>query len=370
MSRHIAWNRRAILAAGLVLPAAAGCATSGSAEDAGGRGRIRNAITQRRQPPTETTPSSGDLSSSDPRTGRGGFQVETVESVWTDESRSNRAIPWRAYLPTGAAAPVPVALYSHGGGGTRASGAQYGEHLASHGIASIHLQHAGSDRDAFRSDPQQISAAARDPRLGAPRFLDVGFVYRRLARDPGELGRRVDPARCGVYGHSFGAITTQIIAGQFVVGFDQSLAVPGIKGAVALSPSPPRDGYGDAATAFRSMLTPLYSLTGTEDDAPNGDFKAPARRIPFDRISNVDQVLTILNGANHFTFGGDPQPQLRGQSFAYPGLDRHHAIIRAATLAFFRFTLNGQTSERNYLESGPFRQLLSPQDTHETKRSG
>jgi predicted dienelactone hydrolase len=297
----------------------------------------------------------------------GNFQVETIDGVWIDAARADRRIPWRAYLPLGVKEPAPAALYSHGGGGTRASGAQYGQHIASHGIASIHLEHAGSDRDAFRANPQQISAAARDPKIGAPRFLDVGFAYRQLQEADGPLRGRIEPARCGIYGHSFGAITTQIVAGQYVTGFDQSLAIPDLKGAIALSPSPPRAGYGDEQTAFRSMLMPMFSFTGTEDDAPNGDFQAPARRVPFDRTTSVEQVLVILKGANHFTFGGDANPQLGGRSYAYPGLDRHHAVIRAGILAFWKATLNRDAASRDYLWGGAYQKLLAPADVFESK---
>jgi hypothetical protein len=154
-----------------------------------------------------------------------------------------------------------------------------------------------------------------------------------------------------------------------VQGYGQSFALPKLLGAFALSPSPPRSGYGDAATAFADMLMPLFSMTGTQDDAPNGDFKAAERRVPFDRIGNVDQYLVILRGANHFTFGGDENPQLRGRSFAYPGLPRHHDLIKAAYAAFWSWALLGEAGARLFLDANGYRGLLGPGDTLEAKRA-
>jgi len=302
----------------------------------------------------------------DPRALPGRFDVNDVTGSWTDSARGGRQVPWRAYLPA-AGGPAPTVIFSHGGGGTRDTGRQFGAHLASHGIASVHVQHAGSDRDAFRENAQQISRAARDPQYGAIRFEDIGFAAARLREGDGVPEGIVDPDRMGIYGHSFGAITTQIIAGQSVTGFGQSLALPSFRAAAALSPSPPREGYGDAETAFSDMLMPIAHLTGTEDHAPNGDFDAPARRIPFDRIDTVDQYLLVLDGANHFTFSGAPDPELRGRSFAYAGLARHHDLMRAMLTAFFRLELAGETSERAYLGPGGIGAALTAEDVFEAK---
>ncbi len=289
------------------------------------------------------------------------------EGAWTDAQRGGRTIPWRIYRPKALAALAPVIIYSHGGGGTRETGQQFGEHLASHGFISLHIQHAGSDRDAFRNDRQQISAAARDPQVGRVRFEDVLFAFRQIQGGAPALTTLADPARVGIAGHSLGAITAQIAAGMAVTGFDQSLAVPQLKGAFALSPSPPRDGYGEASAAFRRMLMPIFHLTGTKDDAPNGDFAAPARRVPFEAISGVKQYLLILENANHFTFGGDPDPRLMGRSFGYPALPRHHDLIKAAAVAFWRAILLGSPEDATFLDGGGYKALLGPGDSFEVK---
>ena len=349
----------------------AGCASGGqtspSAAQPSRRERLRERIMARRGLTLPELPQGLPTAPyTDPRALPGSFEVQDLTGNWTDAARGNRVVPWRAYLPA-AGGPAPTVIFSHGGGGTRDTGRQFGRHLASHGIASVHVQHAGSDIDAFREDAQQISRAARDPQYGAIRFQDIGFAADRLGESDGIPEGAVDPQRMGIYGHSFGAITTQIIAGQTVTGFGQSLALPSFRAAAALSPSPPRDGYGDAQTAFNDMLMPIAHLTGTEDHAPNGDFDAPARRIPFDQIDTVDQYLLVLDGANHFTFSGAENPELRGRSFAYPSLSRHHDIIRAMLTAFFKLELSGEAGQRDFLTAGGIGTALTPADLFATK---
>lgn len=281
----------------------------------------------------------------------GRFPTIAIAGVWQDAARSRRAVPWKLYLPE-VANRSPIAIYSHGGGGTRESGAMFGEHLASHGIASLHLQHLGSDRDAFRADRRRISEASRNPLLAEPRFADIGFAAQMMRGGDEAVAGRVNGSHLAVYGHSFGAITAQVAAGQWVEGLGRKHAVSDLRAAVLLSPSPPRAGYGSARDAFARMNAPLLHLTGSEDDAPNGDFDARERLVPFAAISNVEQHLLFLKGANHFTFGGDPDPRLGPRSFAYPGLARDHALIRATMAASLRAQLLNDTIGADYLKSG------------------
>jgi len=348
----------AVMAMGSLAYAPAGCAQG---DDKRFRDRIRQRIGERGEVKLPTMPD--DLPTDRIAAARakpGPFDVLELDGVWTDPARGGRAVPWRAYLPKDKNA-APLAIFSHGGGGTRDSGRQYGEHLASHGLGSFHVQHVGSDRDAFRNDRQKIARAVNDPALAAVRFEDIGFVTRQFRESGGEQSTLINATVLGIYGHSFGAITTLVAAGQSLEGFGQQFSQREFKGAVALSPSPPRPGFGESETAFRDMLMPILHITGTEDHAPNGDFDAAARKIPFEQISNVDQFFVNLRGANHFTFGGNPKPQLGRMDFSYPGLARHHDLIKAAMLAFFQWTLAGDDEARGFLDR-QYERLLGPGD--------
>lgn len=363
-------SRRALIM-GVGAVALSACASGpSSAEPQGapqgeGRGRLRDRIAARRA--AQASGQGGSDTSTGPAVAlaqAGAFSVAVRDGVWQDASRGNRSVPWRVYVPEGASVSVPVAIFSHGGGGTTTAAEQWGRHLASHGIASLHPQHLGSDRDAFREDARKIAQAAADPQLAEPRFRDIAFVLAQLKA--AQAGPGLDAGKVGISGHSFGAITTQIIAGMSVTGFGQTLAIPEMKAAIALSPSPPRTGYGKTATAFTDMLMPIFHITGSLDDAPTGEFKAVARREPFDTIDDVDQQLLWLEGANHFTFGGALNPELRGQSYGYDGLQRHHGIIRAALAAWWLDVFKQDAGARAFLNSG-LKALLQGADSHEVK---
>ncbi|MFN7645329.1 MAG: hypothetical protein ACK5PW_19980, partial [Burkholderiales bacterium] len=72
---------------------------------------------------------------------------DAIDLDWVDAARE-RAVPVRLYLPRAATPdrPVPLAVFSHGIGGSRRGYTWLGRFVAAHGIASLHLQHVGSDR--------------------------------------------------------------------------------------------------------------------------------------------------------------------------------------------------------------------------------
>lgn len=72
--------------------------------------------------------------------------AEEVEETWVDSVRQ-RELPVRTRWPDAArfAGERPVAIFSHGLGGTVDGGAVWGEAWAAAGFAVLHLQHPGSD---------------------------------------------------------------------------------------------------------------------------------------------------------------------------------------------------------------------------------
>jgi predicted dienelactone hydrolase len=297
-----------------------------------------------------------------------GLGPSTVASALGEflDSRRSRTVPWRVYLPDGTRR-VPLVIYSPGGGGTRDNGEQYGRHLASHGIASLHLTHPESDREAARNNRATIYASARDPAIGKLRYEDIDFTVALLTADKAPFSHRIDGHHLGIYGHSLGSITAAIAAGQAAGPFGTQFAQRSLKGALLLSPSPPRQEYGDAVTAFENVRIPVMHVTGTADKVANGDFDMRERRVPFERINGVDQYFLNIEGATHITMGGDPRPSIFGRDLSYPGLERHHAIIKAAMLAFFQWTLLGDGNAKALLDGPRVKAALSKGDTFEHK---
>lgn len=121
--------------------------------------------------------------------------VEVIDHDWVDASR-DRAVPVRLYWPAAAgvkARKVPLVVFSHGLGGSRLGYSYLGQHLARNGIASLHLQHVGSDRSLWAGASFttlfRLRAAAHDDEAIA-RVHDVRFALDRLLA--GEHGGRSD----------------------------------------------------------------------------------------------------------------------------------------------------------------------------------
>ncbi|MCW4462021.1 dienelactone hydrolase [Sphingomonas sp. BT-65] len=262
--------------------------------------------------------------------------VTTCDAEWRDDARG-RDVPMRIRMPAGTG-KAPVILFSHGLGGSLDGGTNWAVAWAKAGFIVVNLQHPGSDRSILGQG--RIGAAMAPAQLVA-RVDDVHFVLDELGRRPREGVcdlRRVDLAHVGMSGHSFGAHTTQAIAGQRfpVAGI---AADPRVKAAVAFSPSPPMRG-SDAA-AFGGIAIPFLSITGTEDAARVTPSITPKdRERPFRAMPAGGKYLLVIEGANHMMFNA--QDGLRGPaSTATPHI---RATVIAATTLFWRATLLGDAA--------------------------
>ena len=202
--------------------------------------------------------------------GRGqpeGAQAGAHDFAWADPARG-RTLPLRLRLPAGEA-PAALVLFSHGLGGSVAAGTLWAQAWADSGIATLHLQHPGSDGAVLREGGfAQLRGAAEGEQLVA-RAADVAFVLDELARRraAGEpLLQRLRLADCGLAGHSFGARTALAVAGQRFGPRGAALADPRPRAFAAFSPAPP--ARGDAAQAFGAIVRPVLCLSGTLDGDP------------------------------------------------------------------------------------------------------
>jgi pimeloyl-ACP methyl ester carboxylesterase len=240
---------------------------------------------------------------------RDGFSF--VESDWVDATR-DRAVPVRLYLPAAAAsdAPLPLVLFSHGLGGSRRGYSYLGSHFARNGIASLHVQHVGSDRAVWGGSPFELTtrlqAAAQD-REAVERVADLRFALDRLlALDAGHpLRIAVDPARVIVAGHSYGANTALLASGAKVErdGRVVDLRDARIATAILLSAPP---FYGDAALAsiLRPVTVPTLHVTATGDEIKIPGYYSPAadRVAVFEATGSTRKALAVFQGGSHSIF--------------------------------------------------------------------
>lgn len=300
----------------------------------------------------------------DPLAAEKSFKPITVDLTVADAARG-REIPLRIYLPE-SREPAPVILFSHGLGGWRLNNAFLGRHWAARGYAAVFLQHHGSDDAIWRGKPfaeglqGMTSAASVDQFL--LRVRDVPVTLDQLERwnaggEP-RLAGRLDLLRVGMSGHSFGAITTQAVAGQaFDFGQFRDRRV---KAALALSPSAPP--IGTPEQAFGKVDLPWMLMTGTQDVVGMGMIDVPARRAVYAALPPGGKYELVLEGARHLAFSDVDLPGLRG-----PRNPNHHRAITALSTAFWDAYLKGDRAAKAWLDGAGPRSLLERADAWQTK---
>ena len=303
----------------------------------------------------------------------GPYQVETVLFQWQDIKR-NREIPVKIYYPVVDKGAFPVIIFSHGLGGSRQGYAYLGNHWASHGYVSIHLQHIGSD-DAVWKDkvPADIMPAMRkavaDLGNSFNRISDIHFTLDKieaLNKEDTPFNGRLDIEHIGMAGHSFGAFTTLAAIGEGFSGwggrcqrFDDSR----IKAAIAMSATPSRH-RDKLAEVYSGIDIPCFHMTGTLDDSLVASTKAAERRLIYDNIDRPDQYLLTFEGGDHMVFSGRK---------AIPDRDASkdplfHSLIQMSTIAFWDAYLRDDQKALQWLTEGGFTASLGKDGVFEQKK--
>lgn len=268
----------------------------------------------------------------------------TLDFDWADAARE-RPVPVRLYLPAEArpAQRAPVVVFSHGIGGSRRGYTWLGRHLAASGVASLHLQHVGSDRQLWSGSIWgvygRLQEAATD-REAVARVQDLRFALDRLLASG--LAPRLDAARIAAAGHSYGANTTLLAAGARVERDGQAVPLRDerVRAAIAIS-APPFYGEGDPARILAGVTLPSLHVTATEDVIRiPGYFSGVADRLAvFDAIGGTRKWLAVYAGGSHNMFtdragsgGAILNPQVK-------------AATQALASAFLRGVFDGDDSE-------------------------
>jgi predicted dienelactone hydrolase len=289
-------------------------------------------------------------------------QAPTLALTIADDERG-RSIPVRVYLPK-STAPSPVIVWSHGLGGSRDNSPYLGTHWSRRGYVCVFLQHAGSDEAVWRDVPLRERMTALRAAASLDNFRlrcdDVKATLDQLARwhadDKHELHGRLDLDRVGMTGHSFGAQTTQAVAGQSAPLLGARYTDPRIDAALPMSPAPP--ARGDVRKAFADVRIPWLLMTGTHDGSPIGDRKPEERLQVYPALpATVDRYELVLHEAEHSAFGEGPLP---GESKARK--PSHHRSILALSTAFWDCHLRGDAAARNWLHGDGPRQVLDAED--------
>ncbi len=275
-----------------------------------------------------------------------GLVAEGPDACVRKQSQS-AAAPELAQLP----GPWPTLVFSHCHGCARFSSYTIAEHLASHGFLVAAVDHAGSTLFAQLAD----ALPPLDEATLQLRADDVARVMDELL-DPGAASLPepfvglADGARLGVYGHSFGAVTTGKIlqddprprAGVAMAAPIENPLLPGVTMAAIEEPlalfvavednSITELGNNVLRNNFAIANTPVWKL----EFADTGHFG-----------------LSDLAGLyDYFGAGcGEDERQTNGEPFTYldPFLVRELAAGRSA--AFFALHLLGDEDAKAQLEA-------------------
>jgi predicted dienelactone hydrolase len=233
--------------------------------------------------------------------------VTVQEFDWFDSARQ-RQVPVRLYMPVDqpGARPHPLVVFSHGIGGSRRGYSYLGRHWASHGYASLHLQHVGSDRALWMGNPLalpgRLQAAAQDDEATA-RVGDLRFALDQLLAGP--LAGRIDAQRIVAAGHSYGANTTLLASGAQVErdGRTLDLRDPRIRAAIVIS-APPFYGERAPDKVLGGILVPSLHITATKDVIRVPGYYSPAadRVAVFEAMGGPAKTLAVFEGGSHSNF--------------------------------------------------------------------
>lgn len=288
---------------------------------------------------------SGDVPA---RPGR--LTVQVLDTDLTDAARA-RTLPLRCYAPE-SGGPYPVILFSHGLGSTRAAYGYLARSWASHGYLVVLPQHLGSDVKVLGGKGllpfRRLRQSMSDPANWEARPRDVGFVIDSLSileTTLPSLAGKVDYARIGVGGHSFGGYTASLVAGARVrfpgEQRDRTFEDPRPRAFVCISP-PGLGGRGLFAGAWSGITRPLLEITGTLDVGSFDGEPWEWRLGPFRELPPGGKVCVVLEGADHLHFAGG--------TVKSPASEAQKSVIEEATLAFWDAWLKGDAGSEALLE--------------------
>ena len=286
--------------------------------------------------------------------GLDGPRVTVGYGEWRDAGR-NRTIPYKLYVPDGPG-PFAVVVHSHGLGGSREGSTYILEQVAAAGFVVFALQHPGSDT----AIPGRADVLETRGRLGLAttlgeaarlRYGDLPFAVRQIdamQTAAGPARGKLDLQRIGMSGHSFGALSTLVAAGQAVARAPvDGWREPRLRAAIVYSPNKPM--LMDARTALAAVTIPMLHFTGTEDRTRFDLEKTPwERTAAFQAIDRADQFLVVLTGGDHMIFNGQ-------RATRSPTPEAHRRLIVDETIRFWRAYLAGDQASLEALCSLPAR---------------
>lgn len=286
------------------------------------------------------------------------FRVLLKRGEFVDSARENRAVPYKIYYPSDHDLErSPVILWSHGFGGNRDGASFISRFLAGQGYTLIHMTHDGTDSSLWEGKaghPWDVLRKAKVSRMDTlNRMYDVPFVMDQLTSwvegNP-DVGGFMDLSRMGMSGHSFGAMTTQAMAGMMFPLQKNSLVSlrdARLHAGILYSPVPIAH-LSDATPSelYGGIDIPLLHMTGTEDDSPIEGYDYKHRLIVHEHADHPEQYVQVLEDGDHMVYNGT-----RGKLAVNPKREEHERDIMHASFAFWEAYLRDDAGAKAWLEA-------------------
>ncbi len=265
----------------------------------------------------------------------------------------------------------PVIVWSHGALGSKDGYDPLVKFWAESGYIVIQPTH--SDSLSLMSSEERINTLKHLSQGKFPpgifknwreRVEDIKFVLDsldKLCELVPELSGRIDSSRIGVGGHSYGALTTQIVAGATVLmpnGERISLVDKRPNAFIAISPNGP-NGLFDI-NSFAEIKRPMLLVTGGNDFGRSG--QPPSwRKKAYEFLPKGDKFLLWIEDAYH-DFGGISGLSRVARRWFTPKFmgsenQKHLEIVRTVTLAFWDAYLKGDEKAKEFLRNRKIEQV-------------
>ncbi len=296
------------------------------------------------------------------------YKVTIKRDKFIDAARDGREVPFKVYYPTGHHLDyLPVIVWSHGLGGGRDGAGFLSRYMASNGYIVVNIQHPGTDTSLWQGKPGHpwdvIRATHISRKITLARFRDVPFFldhFPAWVQEQDEIAELANFDRLGMSGHSFGAITTQVIAGQKLGRKNRMYQIKDdrIKAAISYSPSHAYNRDEPHEDVYGSIDKPMLFMTGTEDDSPisghDYEYRLPIYQNASEQLAqSVPQYLAVLDQGDHMVFSGS-----RGQLGENPKRGLHESIIKVLSHAFWEAYLQEDQDALEWLNSDSVREWL------------
>jgi pimeloyl-ACP methyl ester carboxylesterase len=276
-----------------------------------------------------------------------GHPVELSEHIVLDRGSDQDALALTCRWPKGTN-PVGFIVFCHGLGSSRKHYAELAEFWAAHDYFVVQ-DPASEDIANWGSNPKVKSHMFRllhSPNHWIARVNIAQHVIDQMdfiLRSTCNLSSLKIP--CAAAGHSFGAYTSQLLAGVTIDLPDHGPTRyhdPRVKAAVLLS-AQGRDQQGLRDESWDTVACPMINITGTLDKGAKGqDYQWKSE--PYEFAPPGDKYLAVFKNVDHY-LGGITRTGVRPDN-----VDLRNAIAQL-TLAFLDAHLRGDIAAKSWLAS-------------------